>query len=54
LAAAYVAGKDPVMAMTAEFPKRQDGLLGLQETYGFEAGRRNIRPMEIGLVFPAL
>lgn len=42
------------MAMTAEFPKRQDGLLGLQETYGFEAGRRNIRPREIGLVFPAL
>lgn len=54
LAAAYNAGKDPVMATTAEFPKRQDGLLGLQETYGFEAGRRNIRPMEIGLVFPAL
>ncbi|KQY26948.1 glycine betaine ABC transporter substrate-binding protein [Rhizobium sp. Root482] len=54
LAAAYSAGKSPLMATTAEFPKRQDGLLGLQETYGFEAKRRNIRPMDIGLVFPAL
>lgn len=54
LAAAYNAGKDALMATTAEFPKRQDGLLGLQETYGFETGRKNIRPMEIGLVFPAL
>lgn len=54
LAAAYNAEKDVIMATTAEFPKRQDGLLGLQETYGFKAGRKNIKPMEIGLVFPAL
>ncbi len=54
LAAAYKAGKPVVMATTAEFPKRDDGLLGLQKTYEFEAGRANVKPMEIGLVFPAL
>ena len=54
LAAAYKDGKDPVMATTAEFPKREDGLLGLQKAYDFKAGRANVRPMEIGLVFPAL
>lgn len=54
LATAYNNGEEVIMATTAEFPKRQDGLLGLQETYGFKAGRANIKPMEIGLVFPAL
>lgn len=54
LAAAYKQGKPLVMATTAEFPKREDGLLGLQKAYDFEAGRANVKPMEIGLVFPAL
>ncbi len=54
LAAAYNAGKSVVMATTAEFPKREDGLIGLEATYGFEAGRANIKPMEVGLVFNAL
>ncbi|SDR59867.1 osmoprotectant transport system substrate-binding protein [Rhizobiales bacterium GAS113] len=54
LAAAYKSGKAVAMATTAEFPKREDGLLGLQKAYGFEAGRANVRPMEIGLVYPAL
>jgi osmoprotectant transport system substrate-binding protein len=54
LAAAYKAGKPVIMATTAEFPKRDDGLLGLQKKYEFEAGRANVKPMEIGLVFPAL
>lgn len=54
LAAAYKAGKTVVMAPTAEFVKRQDGLIGLQKMYDFEAGRANVRPMEIGLVYPAL
>ena len=54
LAATYKGGKGVVMATTAEFPKRDDGLLGLQKAYDFEAGRANIKPMEIGLVFPAL
>lgn len=54
LAAAYSDGKEVLMATTAEFPRRDDGLLGLQETYGFQAGRANIRPMDGGLVFDAL
>lgn len=54
LAAAYNDDKAVVMATTAEFPKREDGLIGLQKSYGFEAGRANIKPMEIGLVYNAL
>lgn len=54
LASAYKDGKDVVMATTAEFPKREDGLIGLEKAYDFEAGRANIRPMEIGLVYNAL
>jgi len=54
LAAAYNAGKKPLMATTAEFTKREDGLIGLQKTYDFKAGRANIRPIDIGLVYPAL
>jgi osmoprotectant transport system substrate-binding protein len=54
LASAYNDGKDVLMATTAEFPKRDDGLIGLEKAYEFKAGRANIRPMEIGLVYPAL
>ncbi len=54
LAAAYKAGKPIVMAATAEFPRREDGLLGMEKTYGFEAGRANVRPMDGGLVYAAL
>lgn len=54
LAAAYNAGTQILMGTTAEFPKRPDGLLGLQETYGFEAGRANVRPMDLGLAYNAI
>ena len=54
LAAAYNAGKQVIMGTTAEFPKREDGLVGLQKAYGFEAGRENIRPMDLGLAYNAL
>jgi osmoprotectant transport system substrate-binding protein len=54
LASSYRTGKAVVMATTAEFPKRDDGLIGLQSTYKFEAGRANIRPMDSGLVYTAL
>lgn len=54
LAAAYNAGEDIIMATTAEFPRRQDGLIGLEEIYGFEAGRTNVRPMNLGLAYSAL
>lgn len=54
LAAAYKSGTAILMGTTAEFPKRPDGLLGLQETYGFEAGRANVKPMDLGLAYNAL
>jgi len=54
LAKAYNDGKPILMGTTAEFPKRPDGLIGLQEVYGFEAGRANIRPMDLGLAYNAL
>jgi osmoprotectant transport system substrate-binding protein len=54
LAAAYRGGKNVVMAPTAEFAKREDGLIGLQKLYDFKAGRANVKPMDIGLVYPAL
>jgi osmoprotectant transport system substrate-binding protein len=54
LAKAYKDGKDVLMGATAEFPKREDGLVGLEKKYDFKAGRANIRPMEIGLVYNAL
>ncbi|MGO4338722.1 glycine betaine ABC transporter substrate-binding protein [Labrys sp. KB_33_2] len=54
MAAAYKAGTALMMGTTAEFPKRQDGLLGLQKTYDFEAGRANVKPMDLGLAYRAL
>ncbi|MEK1890408.1 MAG: glycine betaine ABC transporter substrate-binding protein [Phyllobacterium sp.] len=54
LAKAYKDGKEVLMGATAEFPKREDGLIGLEKKYDFKAGRANIRPMEIGLVYNAL
>lgn len=54
LAAAYKEGKPVLLGATAEFPKREDGLIGLEKKYGFKAGRANLRPMEIGLVYNAL
>ncbi len=54
LAAAYRDGTPVIMGATAEFPRREDGLIGLEKVYDFKAGRANIRPMEIGLVYPAL
>ncbi|WP_119461580.1 glycine betaine ABC transporter substrate-binding protein [Rhodospirillaceae bacterium SYSU D60014] len=54
MAAAYNAGESLIMATTAEFPRRKDGLLGLQKAYEFEAGRANVRPMDLGLAYKAL
>ncbi|MDY0884760.1 glycine betaine ABC transporter substrate-binding protein [Dongia soli] len=54
MAASYSAGKPLVMGTTAEFPKRPDGLLGLQKVYSFEAGRENVKPMNLGLAYQAL
>jgi osmoprotectant transport system substrate-binding protein len=54
LAAAYRDGKEVLMGATAEFVKREDGLLGLQKMYDFKAGRANTRPLDVGLVYNAL
>ncbi|WP_454685374.1 glycine betaine ABC transporter substrate-binding protein [Ancylobacter moscoviensis] len=54
LAAAYKSGTSIVMGTTAEFPKREDGLVGLQKTYGFEVARADVKPMDLGLAYKAL
>ncbi|RVH96043.1 glycine betaine ABC transporter substrate-binding protein [Sinorhizobium medicae] len=54
LAKAYNDGKKILMGTTAEFPKRPDGLVGLEKVYGFETGRANVRPMDLGLAYNAL
>ncbi len=54
LADAYQNGVDPKMGVNAEFPKRSDGLLGLEEAYGFDVSRKNIAPMQSGLIYDAL
>ena len=42
------------LAVNAEFPRRPDGLPGVEETYGFKAGRANLKSMESGLTYQAL
>lgn len=54
LADGYNKKKTIKMGVNAEFPKRSDGLIGLQEAYGFKAGRTNLAPMESGLIYQAL
>lgn len=54
LASAFNGGKDLTMAVNAEFPKREDGLIGLQKAYGFKTSRKHRRPMESGLTYQAL
>ncbi len=54
LAAAYNGGATLKMGVNAEFPRREDGLLGLQKAYGFSVGRSNLVPMDSGLVYQAL
>jgi len=45
---------DITFASNAEFYARADGLKPLQEEYGFEFGRENIKRMDTGLVYQAL
>ncbi len=54
LAKAYRDGDDLLLAVNAEFPKRPDGLPGLEKAYDFQAGRSNLRPMDSGLTYQAL
>ena len=54
LAAAFNAKKPLSIAINAEFSGRPDGLPGLQTTYGFKAGRANLKSMDSGLTYQAL
>jgi len=54
LAGVFNARKPVSIAIDAEFSGRPDGLPGLQSTYGFKAGRANLKSMDAGLTYPAL
>ncbi len=54
MAAAYNAGKHPVMALGAEFSKRPDGLPGIEKAYGFKTSRDDIAAMQDALTYAAL
>jgi osmoprotectant transport system substrate-binding protein len=54
LAATFNEGDGLDIAVNAEFPRRPDGLPGLEEAYGFDVGRRNLKSMESGLTYQAL
>lgn len=45
---------DLILGSNAEFYARPDGLKPLQEAYGFEFGRANVKRMDTGLVYDAL
>lgn len=54
LAARIKEGAELDFAVNAEFPRRPDGLIGLQEAYDFDYPRDNLKTMETGLTYQAL
>lgn len=54
LAKAVKGGANLSIASNAEFAARPDGLKPLQEAYGFEFSRENVRRMDSGLTYQAL
>lgn len=54
LAKAVKGGANLSFASNAEFAARPDGLKPLQEAYGFEFARDNVRRMDSGLTYQAL
>lgn len=54
LADAINGGQALVLASNATFYSRDDGLRPMQETYGFEFGRRNVKRMDQGLTLTSL
>jgi osmoprotectant transport system substrate-binding protein len=54
LARAVKGGANLSLASNAEFAARPDGLKPLQEAYGFEFSRDNVRRMDTGLTYQAL
>lgn len=54
LATKINAGESLSFGCNIEFYQRDDGLKPLQEAYGFEFGRANVKRMDTGLVYKAL
>jgi osmoprotectant transport system substrate-binding protein len=54
LAQSYENGRELTMAVNAEFPHREDGLIGLQKMYDFRVPRAMRAPMDSGLTYQAL
>ncbi|CTQ50490.1 glycine betaine ABC transporter substrate-binding protein [Jannaschia donghaensis] len=54
MAASFNDGNPLDVAVNAEFPRRPDGLPGVEETYEFEVGRANLKSMDSGLTYQAL
>lgn len=54
LADAINSGSELKFASNTIFYSRSDGLRPMQEAYGFEFGRRNVKRMDAGLVYEAL
>ena len=54
LAAKVKGGAKITFASNAEFYARPDGLKPLEQAYGFEFGRDNVKRMDTGLVYQAL
>ncbi|MFY0312134.1 glycine betaine ABC transporter substrate-binding protein [Leisingera sp. D0M16] len=54
LATRMNSGSDLTLGSNAEFYARPDGLKPLQEAYGFDFGRANVKRMDTGLVYQAL
>ena len=54
LAAVINDGDELALASNATFYSRDDGLMPMQETYGFEFGRRNVSRMDQGLTLTSL
>lgn len=54
LAAAVNANKELTLGSNAEFYGRKDGLMPLQEAYGFKFARKDITRMDSGLIYQAL
>lgn len=54
LAAKIGAGETLSFGCNAEFYARVDGLKPLEQAYGFEFGRENVKRMDTGLVYQAL
>jgi len=54
LKAKLAEGKELSFAVNAEFPRRDDGLIGLQKEYDFRYPRPLLKSMESGLTYQAL